>query len=78
MEVIVAQSAKDDLTSRFAFYEYQEKGQGHYFLDCISQDIAALATTGGIHRQRFGLFCAVATRYPYKLFYSVENGAVYV
>ncbi|HEY1081733.1 MAG TPA: type II toxin-antitoxin system RelE/ParE family toxin [Prosthecobacter sp.] len=78
MEIIVAQSAKDDLTSRFAFYECQEKGQGHYFLDCMLQDIAALAATAGIHRQRHGLFCALAKHHPYQLFYSIENGVVYL
>jgi plasmid stabilization system protein ParE len=78
MEVIVTGSAKADLKSRFAFYERQREGQGHYFLDCIMKDISELASSGGIHRQRFGLHCALAHKHPYQLFYSLESGAVLV
>lgn len=78
MEVIVTHSAKADLKSRFAFYERQSEGQGHYFLDCIIPDIAALGTTAGIHRQRYGLYSALASRHPYQLFYSLESGSVFV
>ncbi|MES2735130.1 MAG: type II toxin-antitoxin system RelE/ParE family toxin [Verrucomicrobiota bacterium] len=78
MEVIITRSAKADLKSRFGFYERQSEGQGHYFLDCIIPDIAELSSTAGLHRQRYGLYCALASKHPYQLFYSLESGSVFV
>ncbi len=39
MKIQILDNAKLDLVDGFHFYESQEDGVGHYFLDCLYSDI---------------------------------------
>lgn len=74
MTVRLEDDALRDLQDGFEFYEKSEKGAGWYFLDKIKIEIAALGSTGGIHRKRHGFFFCVSTRFPFGFHYRGRVG----
>ena len=78
MKIANLTSAQEDLAQGFAFYEEQELGVGNYFLDSLFSDIDALRLSAGIHRSVFGFYRLLSKRFPYAVYYSVENETVFV
>jgi hypothetical protein len=78
MRIVNLSSALDDLARGFAFYEEQEPGVGHYFLESIFSDIDSLCLYAGIHRKVFGFHRLLSRRFPYAIYYSVGEGTVFV
>ncbi len=78
MKVEILPSAIADLALGFAFYEKQQPGLGHYFLDSLFADIDSLAHHAGIHRQVFGAHRLLAKTFPFAIYYSVEGNRVRV
>ena len=75
MQVVILQSAKDDLRDGFFFYERQGGAHlGNYFLSCLESDLASLADYAGIHNRRFGFHRALSRKFPYSIYYEIENG----
>ncbi len=69
--------ARDDLIAGFRFYEGKEQGLGHYFLVNLYSDIESLKLSGGIHRKVYGGFYrALSKRFPFAIYYTVENDTV--
>ena len=75
MPVVVLRSAKDDLRDGFLFYERQGVSYlGNYFLASLQSDMSSLALYAGIHNKRFGFHRALSRRFPYSIYYDIENG----
>ena len=75
MRVAILQSAKDDLRNGFLFYERQGGSYlGNYFLASLQSDMSSLALYAGIHNKRFGFHRALSRRFPYSIYYDIEDG----
>jgi hypothetical protein len=61
------------------FYEDREVGLGSYFLDSLYSDIDSLRVFGGIHRKAYkGIHRSLSKRFPFAIYYSMENDVVRV
>jgi plasmid stabilization system protein ParE len=73
-EIVISDSAQDDLLAGFWFYERQQAGIGTYFLDSLAADIDALLIYAGVQAQAPAseLYRMLATRFPYAIYYTLE------
>ena len=78
MRVEILAEARDDLLAGFRFYERQARGLGKYFRDSLSGDIDSLAIHGGVHAKVFGYHRSVSKRFPFAIYYRVEENVVRV
>lgn len=78
MTVVVTNDANRDLAKGFKYYEKKEAGKGDYFLRRIQEDLFALRTEAGLHRQVLGFYKAQSARFPHALFYRVSGGKAIV
>ena len=78
MRIEVLDEAKDDLVDGFHFYEEQSPGLGSYFLDSIFADIDSLLLYAGIHRIVHVSRRSIACRFPFAIYYRVEDEVVRV
>ncbi len=74
----ILDSAIEDLDQGRRFYDRQQKGLGVYFLDSLLAEIDSLVQRGGVHRKVFGYHRALAKRFPYAVYYKVEEERVAV
>ena len=73
MKIRILPSAIADLDQGRRFYEAQAAGVGRYFLDTLISDIDSLAIYAGIHLQVFGYHRLLSKRFPYAVYYRLEN-----
>jgi len=73
MRVRILSSAVDDLHAGRLFYEIQGDGVGEYFFDSLFSDIDSLVLYAGIHPKIFGYHRLLSKRFPYAVYYTVEN-----
>ena len=78
MKVEILDAARQDLIDGFRFYETQSAGLGDYFIDSLFSDIDSLQFYGGIHSVHFGYMRLLSKRFPFAVYYRVENGLVRV
>jgi len=78
MRIKILSSALDDLHEGRLFYEKQGEGLGEYFLDSLFSDIDSLVLYGGIHAMVFGYHRALSKRFPYGIYYRMEDDTVAV
>ena len=78
MKVRILESARKDLRAGYNFYERQEKGVGEYFLNSLFADIDSLTLYGGIHALKSGFHSMLASRFPYAVYYRLDNDEVVV
>lgn len=78
MKVQILDEAMRDEENGFRFYEAQEAGLGDYFLDSLFSDIDSLQLYGGVHAVRLGYHRLLADRFPYAVYYLVEDDIVRV
>lgn len=78
MQVKILEPAEEDLETAYLFYERQSQGLGAYFLDSIYSDIDSLVFFAGIHPQVFGYHRLLAKRFPYAIYYRVNDNTVIV
>ena len=74
MKVQVLDEAQQDLAGGYRFYESQVAGLGDYFLDSPFSDIDSLQFCAGIHAQHFGYNRLLSKRFPFAVYYRIENG----
>lgn len=55
------------------FYEIQQEGLGDEFQESIFSDVDQLMETAGIHRVVFDHHRRLATRFPFAIYYTVEE-----
>ena len=78
MKLSIQKSALADLRVGFRFYERQSPGLGNYFLDSLYSDIDSLILYAGIHSIHFGKFRARSNRFPFAIYYEVEDNLILV
>ncbi|MFN2268628.1 MAG: hypothetical protein ABR533_10160, partial [Desulfonatronovibrio sp.] len=74
----VLDEATADLADGFRFYERQAVGLGDYFLDSLWSDIQSLRLCGGIHAIHKGYHRLISKRFPYAVYYRIEDGVARV
>ena len=62
----------------FHFYEGREAGLGAYFLDYLFSDIDSLLVYAGIHQVIYGHRRCLSKRFPFAIYYSVEENNLVV
>ena len=78
MRITILSSAVDDLRAGQLFYESQGEELGSYFLDSLFSDIDSLLLYGGIHPEVFGCHRLLAKRFPYAIYYTLEEDLILV
>jgi plasmid stabilization system protein ParE len=78
VKVRILPSAKNDLRRGIRFYEMQEPGLGGYFLDALSAEVDSLQILAGIHPMRRENHRFLADRFPFWIYYRVEDNTVWV
>jgi hypothetical protein len=76
--VVLLKEVANDLNDGKAFYDHGEAGVGDYFYDSLVADIESLIIYAGIHSKRYGLHRMLAKRFPYAIYYEIENEIAYV
>lgn len=77
-DVVALKEVANDLIAGKAFYEKIEAGAGDYFGDSIVADIESLIIYAGIHNKRHGLYRMFAKRFPYAIYYEIDDRIAYV
>ena len=77
-DVVVLQEARNDIADGKEFYDSIENGVGHYFVSCILADLEALKLYAGLHKRIFKLFQAKSKRFPFSIYYVIEDDVVYI
>lgn len=78
MNVVILEDAAGDLESGAQFYESCETGVGDYFFDSILSDLDSLVLFAGVHPIYFGFHRMLSKRFPFGIYYEVEDDVVYV
>jgi len=78
MKIEILDEAEQDLFDGFAFYERQSIGLGDYFLDSIFSDVESLHLYAGIHPLHFGYHRLLAKRFPFAIYYRIQNEVIRV
>lgn len=77
-DVFILEEAVDDLNEGKSFYNLKELGVGEYFWDSMISDIESLIIYAGIHKKKFEMYQMFAKRFPYAIYYEIENDFAYV
>jgi plasmid stabilization system protein ParE len=78
MKIRILSSALKDLHIGRKFYGKQGEGVGEYFFDALFADIDSLALYAGIHPNIFGYHRLLAKRFPYAIYYKIEEPQIVV
>ncbi|APD49351.1 hypothetical protein BM449_05535 [Synechococcus sp. SynAce01] len=73
MDIRLLDAARDDLRNGWIFYERQLVGLGDRFLDAIEADVRFLSLYAGIHSKVDGFHRLLIRRFPFALYYLVEE-----
>ena len=76
--IIALEEVLIDLKIAEEFYEKQNKGLGAYFKDTIISDIESLWLYSGIHNKVFGLYRLLSKRFPYGIYYEINDDVVII
>jgi hypothetical protein len=76
VKVQILAEATEDLADGYRFYERQATGLGEYFLDSLWSDIQSLRLYGGVHTVYQGYFRLLAKRFPYAVYYRIDQDGV--
>jgi plasmid stabilization system protein ParE len=77
-QIRILSLAVQDLERGRDFYERQQAGIGDYFLDSLFADIDALLLYAGIHERHFGYCRALAKRFPFAIYYRLNEDEIQV
>ena len=67
-------AALKDLEWGRDFYDGRELGIGDYFVQRALSDIESLRLYAGIHNKRYGYHWLMVTRFPWAIYYAIEDG----
>ena len=76
MEIRVLETAKEDLREGWKFYENNAVGLGEYFLDCIQADVRSPKIYAGIHEMAEGCHRMLVKRFPFAVYYLIDDDRV--
>ncbi len=78
MKIRILSSGVADLERGRDFYEEQGEGLGQYFMDSLFSDIDSLALYGGTHSTHWGYYRLLSKRFPYAVYYRMNQDVVEV
>jgi len=78
VRIEILDEAQEDLIEGFRFYETRQQGVGSYFLDCLCSDIDSLLLFAGIHQVFYGYHRGLSKRFPFAIYYEVEDDLIRV
>lgn len=78
MKIRILSSALTDLEKGRDFYGRQGENLGDYFLDSLFSDIDSLALYAGVHQKVYGFFRMLSKRFPYAVYYGIDNDVILV
>lgn len=78
MKIRILESATKDLVHGYRFYEQRDAGLGNYFLDSLFSDIDSLIVSAGIHSKHFGEHRLLAKRFPFAVYYTIQDETIIV
>ena len=78
MRIKLLSSALKDLYDGRLFYEKQGEELGEYFFDSLFSDIDSLMLYAGIHQKVFGHYRLLSKRFPYAVYYTVEQDVILI
>lgn len=70
--------AQSDIRNSEDFHEKQSPNLGIYFYDSVISDLDALKHYAGIYAIHFGFYRMVTKRFPYVIYYDIEDDSVVV
>jgi len=73
MDLRILPSGYRDLAAARDFYDCQSIGLGDYFLESIFSEIESLRIQAGIHRKLYGFHRLLVTRFPYAIYYKIDE-----
>ncbi len=73
MKLRILPSAIQDLRRGQEFYARQSDTLAEYFLDSLFSDIDSLELYAGVHAKVFGYFRLLAKRFPFAVYYKVDD-----
>ena len=78
MRIELLAEAREDLAAGFAFYEKQAPGLGRRFLESLFADVDSLRDDAGTHRIVHGYHRCLAQRFPFAIYYKIEDESLRV
>ena len=78
MRIEILDEAEKDLVDGYAFYERQSQGLGQYFLDSLFSDLESLNLYAGIHAMHLGYHRLLAKRFPFAVYYRIQDKVIRV
>ncbi len=73
MKIRILTSAFKDLKKGRLFYGALAENLGDYFFDSLFSDIDSLILYGGIHQKVFGYHRMLSNRFPYAIYYKIDE-----
>ena len=77
-KLTVLKEVSEDLEEGRLFYDRKESGIGDYFFDSLISDLESLKLYAGIHSKRFGYHRMLSKRFPFAIYYEVEENTAIV
>ena len=78
MIVLISDDAEIDLADGVAFYDQHGPEIGDHFCSSLLADVQSLSVVGGVHAKRFGYYCMAAKRFPYAIYYTIDETTAFV
>lgn len=78
MKVVVLEDAVADIATARSFYDAQLEGLGDRFINAILSELDSLEVYAGIHEQHFDFFRKLVQRFPFAIYYKVDQTTAYV
>ncbi len=78
MNVILLQSAEEDMEDGWYFYENQEAGVGRQFYEEVMSAVRQLSELHGVHPCKGRFFRALVSKFHAGIYYTTEASAVVV
>ncbi len=79
MKLRYSEKAKEDVELAFVWYERQRRGLGFEFLDCVENSVRSIAENPEIYKFAYSQFRrCIIRRFPFSIFYTIENAEVIV
>jgi len=76
--VVVLDPVAGDLCAGKDFYDQIKSGVGDFFWDSLMADIRSLKIYAGVHVHEQGLYRMPAKRFPYQVYYIIDDHTVYI
>ncbi len=77
-KIKILEFAYEDMRDGEYFYKKQSENLGTYFVNSILNDIESLSFYGGIHSKHYGFYRMLTKRFPYAVYYEIQNEVVVV